>query len=413
MFVDEVKITVLSGKGGDGLTSFRHEKFIDRGGPDGGDGGRGGDVVFRATSHLDTLSAFRSQKVFQAQDGQNGGRKKKHGRNSDDLVLAVPPGTLIYDSENDQPIHELLEGNQQVIVLKGGRGGFGNAHFTSSTRQAPDFAELGEPARKLNLRIELKLIADIAIIGMPSVGKSTLIKAISNAQPKIADYPFTTLVPNLGVVKMGKDTVTVCDIPGLIEGAHLGKGLGDKFLRHVERTKLLIHLLDATNLHPKKDLDLINRELKKYSKLLAEKLQIIAINKIDALPPEDSAKLEKKWPQAFFISSLTHQGLGPLLQTCWQELQKIPKQDDTEDIKVFQPHLEDPHRFTIEKKRDYFLVSGQRIEQIVKMTSWDNQEAVSRVYDAIKKMGIQRELIRQGACLGDKIKIGSRILTMG
>jgi GTP-binding protein len=284
MFADNVEIAVQAGKGGDGRLSFRQEKFRAKGGPDGGDGGRGGSVVFEVDHNLNTLSAFRRQKLVKAEDGQIGGSDRKHGKSGEDVIVKVPEGTQVYEGE--QLIADLTHNGQTAIIARGGRGGFGNAHFTSSTRQAPRAVEVGDAGEHKALRLEMKMVADVGLVGLPNAGKSTLLSVISNAKPQIADYPFTTLTPNLGVVDHRDDTFLVADIPGLIEGASEGKGLGDEFLRHIERTAVLLHLIDAGSLQPAEDFKTIKNELKSYSVDLTQKSQLAVISKSETVDEE-------------------------------------------------------------------------------------------------------------------------------
>ena len=425
-FCDEAKIKVIAGKGGDGMISFRREKFIPKGGPHGGNGGKGGDVIFKVNLNLNTLHAFKTHKFFRAENGGGGGSWQKHGLNGQDLVLEVPSGTLIYDTSTHKLIVDLNTHNQAVTIAQGGRGGYGNEHFKSSVRQCPRFAELGDRGEEKELQLELKLVADVGIIGYPSVGKSTLISVISNAKPKIADYPFTTLIPNLGTVyHKGKDFVA-CDVPGLNEGAAEGKGLGHQFLRHVERCRLLIHLLDAS--HGEKILEeyqIIRVELKEHSPRLARKREILVLNKTDLISPVKLKQLE----ELFFhqlstvncqlsttISCATRAGLTELLDEIIKQLSKLKKPKKLPANKLisyrtFRPHLEDPRAWeAVRKNRHLFLVKGQRVEQIARMTMWGNPEAEYRVYDVLHKLGAYRELVRLGAKVGDKIRIGEKEL---
>ncbi len=318
-FVDEVVISVDAGDGGRGCVSFRREKYVPRGGPDGGDGGKGGDVVMVADQHLHTLLDLQYQKSYRAERGKHGRGKEQHGANGQDRVISVPPGTLVYDAVNDEFLADLVKHGQRVVVAGGGRGGRGNARFKSSVRQAPRFAQPGEPGEERKLRIELKLIAEVGIIGLPNAGKSTLISRISSAKPKIAEYPFTTLNPNLGVVRYKEFTdFVVADLPGLIQGASEGKGLGFKFLRHAERTRLLVHLIDASRPDPKDDFDLINHELEGHSSVLASKPQLVVLNKVDLF--KDTAQLipiisvlKKSGYGVLMISAVTGYGLPEIL----------------------------------------------------------------------------------------------------
>jgi GTPase len=340
MFIDNVVIDVHSGNGGNGAVAWRREKFVAYGGPAGGDGGQGGDVWFVAESGMNTLLEFQYQSTYNAKNGENGRNKDQHGKNGEDLILKVPCGTLVYDEETDKLIADLTEPGSKIMVAAGGRGGRGNARFASSLKKAPYFAEPGEGAIKRRLRLELKLLADVGIIGLPNAGKSTLISCVSAAKPKIANYPFTTLVPNLGVVRdPNGEGVVFADIPGLVEGAHEGIGLGHEFLRHVERTRLLLHLVDATELEYAADqaFILINQELALYSPRLASKPQLVVLTKLDALTPEQleavKAKLAPLVNQRLFVlSAVTGEGLNDLLQTIWPMLATLLQQPDDEDF---------------------------------------------------------------------------------
>ena len=428
MFCDEVKIKVIAGKGGDGCASFRREKFVPRGGPDGGDGGKGGNVVLKVNQNLNTLSHITSGKTYKAEEGVPGKSKKRHGKNAEDLILEVPPGTVIFNEDKSQMLADLEKDEDRFTVAKGGIGGMGNARFVSATHQAPRFAENGEPGESKEILLELKLVADVGIIGLPSAGKSTLISVISNAKPKIAAYHFTTLIPNLGVVDMKKfggssnDSFITADIPGLIEGASKGKGLGHQFLKHISRTKLLVHLIDGTLGNTEENFKTINKELKEFDKNLAKKEQIVVLNKIDMLD-EKTIKEEKKLlkkiapkSQTFAISAITKEGLKPLLFAITQKLIEIKKEESrqrkprtTGEIPVLQPHL-DQEQFEIEKvvrKKDHkiFRIKGKRIEQLIKMTNISNIEGLERVYHFMEKSGMKRAVEKQGAQFGDQIKI--------
>lgn len=433
-FCDEVKIAFIGGKGGNGCISFRREKYIPRGGPDGGNGGDGGSIYLETDENINTLSEFNIYKTFRAKDGKHGKGKKMTGEKGEDLILKVPVGTLIYDENKKTLLADLTKNKERFLVDRGGKGGFGNAHFISPIRQAPKFAELGEPGEKKNLILELKLVADVGIIGLPSVGKSSLISRISNARPKIAPYPFTTLVPNLGVVNLkdfGGDvheSFAVCDLPGLIEGAHTGKGLGIQFLKHVARNRVFVHMLDGYESNLAENYQIIREELKKYDKKLLKLPEIIVINKIDLLNKEEFAVkkqalhkikiLSKK--KIFAISCVTGANLKELVFEMWKILAKTKKQKPPIEkietsYKVFRPHLEKQDKFfevsliKRQKPRE-FKISGKRIEQIVVMTDFSNLQAVNRVYDVLKKMGIQKELMRRGAKEGSKIHIGDKIV---
>jgi GTP-binding protein len=351
--VDRAEIVVKAGNGGDGLASFRHEKFVPLGGPDGGDGGNGGNVYLRAVGNVSNLSVFRYKKVLKAGRGMNGGRQKKHGKNGDDLNIAVPLGTVVYKIDKDERffIDDLSNHDQQVLVAKGGRGGLGNVHFTTSTNQAPKTSTKGEKGDEVNLVLDLKLIADVGIIGFPNAGKSTLLTASSAAKPRVADYQFTTLEPVLGEVYVGKKNFIMAEIPGLIKGAHFGKGLGHNFLRHAERTKLLVHLLDGSSLTIIDDLSDIEQELALYQLQLAQKHRILAVNKID-IPevseriPEIKELLSSVGRTAIFISGATGQGVQELMTVVAEELDQIeePELEDKAPVKIFHPKPKDMER---------------------------------------------------------------------
>jgi GTP-binding protein len=413
-FADEAKIKVTAGNGGNGCISFRREKYIPKGGPDGGNGGRGGNLIFIADQNINTLVNFVSKKHFNADSGKPGQGRNKTGGDGGDLILKVPVGTLIYDNSNGELVADLTYHGEMEVVARGGIGGKGNANFKSSTRQAPDFGELGEPGEEKEIKLKLKLIADVAIIGYPSVGKSTLISRISNARPKIADYPFTTLIPNLGVCKVGDTDFVVADIPGLIEGAHEGKGLGIEFLKHIERTKILVHLLDITHEDLRDEYKKLNEELKLYSKELAKKPQILAVNKTDASISEivDEVKKEFKKEKPLFISAVSGHGLNEFLYKVKDEVLKfraLPKKEEPKaGPKVFRPHLEDSDtkNYMIEKEDGGFRISGKRIEQIAIMTNMAQKGGIMRVHDVLLKIGAYRELKKLGAKPGDAIYIG-------
>ncbi len=428
MFCDETKIKVIAGNGGDGCVSFRREKFVPRGGPNGGDGGSGGDMIVKVNPNLNTLSHLNAQKVYRAQKGVNGKGKNMHGANSDARILEVPKGTIIFNEDKSMVLADMDKEEKEIVIVKGGKGGLGNARFVSSTHQAPRFAENGEPGEEKVIIFELKMVADLGIIGLPSAGKSTLISVISNAKPKIAAYHFTTLIPNLGVVNMGKhggsanDSFVVADIPGLIKGASAGKGLGHQFLKHISRTKLLVHLLDGSLEDPAADYKTINKELKEFDKDLAKREQIVVINKIDLLSEkqikEIVTKVKKisKKTTIFTISAVTHEGLQPLLFEISKTLTKIKKSERKEKkkikqpgIPVLKPHLEKTS-FIIEKvirkkTRTIFRVEGKRIEQLVVMTSIGNLEGLERIYHFMEKMGIKKSVEAHGAKTGDVIRI--------
>ena len=416
MFVDKVKVEIMAGRGGDGKVSFRHERAIAKGGPDGGNGGKGGDVILSASRNQNTLAAFRYKKLLKADDGQSGSDAKKQGRSAKDLLVEVPIGTVVLD-ENGQTIADLAEDNQQVIIAKGGKGGFGNAHFVSSTRQVPKVAEKGEAGEKLNFIFELRMVADVGLIGLPNAGKSSLLTAISNARPEIADYPFTTLIPHLGVVDVNNQAILVADIPGLIEGASQGKGLGDEFLRHVSRCSVLVHLIDINSNDIANDYQTIRNELKAYSPELAKKPEIIAITKIETLDDEllnmqlDSLKpLIKAKTCIMAISAYAKKGLSELLYEVQrlvvaQQKKQLKAKDQEPEIPVITLQAK-PEDWVVTKDGDNFIVTGQKIESFAKRTNFDNDFGVMRIRDILKKLGILRQLQRDGINPGNKIIIG-------
>lgn len=438
MFCDQTTVTFVAGNGGNGCVSFRREKFIAKGGPDGGDGGNGGNIVLIADDNINTLADFRTQKRYKADDGEQGRGKNQHGKTGEDLVLKVPVGTMIYDLGNKKLFEDLKVSGQSYTVVHGGKGGKGNARFASSTLQAPKFAEVGEPGEERELNLELKLIADVGIIGLPSAGKSTLISVISNARPKIAAYPFTTLIPNLGLVDVGKvtgkrikDSFLTADIPGLIEGAHLGKGLGDEFLKHVTRTKILIHVIDVNDKDIVKSYETINTELKNYNKILAKKPQIIALNKADTVDDEmmtmltrELKKKSKKTP-IFGISAATGKGVKDLILETYKVLKALRlEQKEENEIRIDSYEIHRPHlkmsgkRFEVilvKKGRGVgkriFNVKGRNIEKMVQMTNLSNEQAVQRLYSYMSKTGITKELIAKGAKEGDEIMIVDKLLS--
>jgi GTPase len=414
-FIDKVLVEVKAGDGGDGSVSFRHEKFIDRGGPDGGDGGKGGNVVFLATRNQSTLAAFRYQREIKAPEGQAGSKRRKHGRSGKDMVVAVPVGTVVTNLDGEV-LADLADDDQTAIIAKGGRGGFGNAHFISSVRQAPKFAEKGEEGQNYKLNLELKMIADVGLVGLPNAGKSTLLATISNARPEIADYPFTTLKPNLGVVDIDAGTsVLVADIPGLIEGAAQGKGLGHEFLRHVERTKVLIHLIDAYNEDVAVAYKTIQEELAAYKIDLTDRPQLVALNKTDGMDKDIvadlSEQLRKVMPEGtpvYAISAQSGAGIKPLLyalkETILAYRQKVADEpeDDVPVLRITDQSL----AWRVSVVDDGYMVTGTKVEKFAARTNFDNEEGVGRLRDIMRKMGVMHELQRQGIVAGQKVRIG-------
>ncbi|MDO9088144.1 MAG: GTPase ObgE [Anaerolineaceae bacterium] len=403
MFIDEAQIFVSSGTGGDGAVHFRREKYVPRGGPDGGDGGRGGDVVLKVKHTLNTLSSFQFNQKFLASPGGNGAKQKMTGRSAKTLYIFVPPGTLVYDADTGELLGDLVEREQELLICKGGRGGRGNVHFVSARHQVPKTGEKGEPGEDKKLRLELKLIADVGIVGVPNAGKSSFLAAVSNATPKIADYPFTTLEPNLGVVNLDLDnSLVLADIPGLIEGAHMGAGLGDAFLRHIQRTKVLIHIIDGLSEDPIADFTQINSEMALFDPMLKQKSQLIVFNKMD-IPevqqkwPEMKKTLESKGYQPMAISAMIRQDLQPVLWKALELVQTAPEPEVSEKIPVYRPE-EDPEDFHIEVEEGGFRVIGKAIERAAKMTYWEHEGSLRRfqrlmetlgVEDALRDMGIE------------------------
>ncbi len=411
MFIDEARVYVRSGRGGDGAVHFHREKFVPRGGPDGGDGGRGADIVFLVTPTLNTLSHFRHQGRYQGVDGERGGRNNMSGKSIDDLVVPVPPGTLVYDADKGELLGDLVIPGQRLVVAKGGRGGRGNQHFATSRNQAPRTAEKGEPAQERNLRVELKLIADIGIVGMPNAGKSSFLAAVTNAKPKIADYPFTTVEPNLGVAELDANTILVlADIPGLIEGAHMGVGLGSAFLRHIQRTRVLIHLLDGMSADPLLDYAQINSELALFDANLAKKAQIVAFNKMD-LPdvaarwPEVKAKLEERGCHPVAISAVAGTNVRQLLWQASELLVNLPQEEAVEELPVYRP-AEDPRAFTIERQPGGWRVKGAAIERAAAMTYWEYEGSVRRFQRMMDMIGAEDALRKVGIQEGETVFIG-------
>jgi GTP-binding protein len=413
MFIDEAEIFVRSGKGGDGMLHFHREKYVARGGPDGGDGGRGGDVIFEVVPTLNTLASFRHHTRYIAEDGKRGGPNNMSGRGAEDLVVPVPPGTLVFNADTGDLLGDLVEPGQRLLVAKGGRGGRGNQHFATPSRQVPRIAEKGEPGADQKLRLELKLIADVGIVGMPNAGKSSLLAAVSNARPKIADYPFTTLEPNLGVAELDLDTsLVLADIPGPIEGAHMGVGLGDAFLRHTQRTRVLIHMLDGLSEDPLADFSQINSELALFDPALGKKPQIVALNKMDMLEaqarwPGVKAELEARGYTVIEISALAKQNLQPLLWKAHELLQTAPEPEPVaQGMPVYRPDA-DPREFTIERTDDGgYRVKGEAIERSAAMTYWEEEAAVLRFYRLIQTLGIDKALRKAGVQEGDTVYIG-------
>ncbi len=433
MFYDHTKIYVKAGDGGNGSSHFRREKFVPRGGPDGGDGGRGGSVYLEATDNLNTLIDYRYRHHFKAEAGGAGMRQKMHGAKGEDVVLRVPRGTIVRDAETNELIADLVEDGQRVMVARGGRGGLGNTHFATATHQAPREAQKGEPGEERWITLELRLIADVGLVGYPNAGKSTLLSVVTAAQPKIADYPFTTLTPNLGVVVVGqpgsRDGIdfVLADIPGLIEGAAQGVGLGHEFLRHIDRTRLLIHMLDGASLErdPWQDFQNINQELREYDERLAGRPQIVVLNKMD-LPeaqerwPALKAKAEAAGYPVFAISAAAHQGTDELMQYAARRLQEI-RQEEAERASseintdmagpVLRPMPDDA--FTVTKEKGVYIVRGKRVERLLSMTDLENEESMDRLQVTLAKMGVTQALEDAGVKVGDIVRFGKVELYWG
>jgi GTP-binding protein len=413
MFTDQVEIHVKSGKGGDGMVHFRREKFIPMGGPDGGDGGKGGDVIFEVKTTLNTLSSFRQNQKFKAEDGARGGPSQMSGRSGKDLVIYVPPGTVLFNADTGEIIGDLTQPKQRLLICKGGRGGRGNQHFATSRNQAPRTAEKGEPAEEKHLKLELKLIADIGLIGVPNAGKSTLLSVLTNAKPKIAPYPFTTLEPNLGVAHIDDNTtVVLADIPGLIEGASHGAGLGHDFLRHIQRTRVLVHLLDGLSEDPLADYSQINSELALFDPNLAKKPQLVALNKIDQPEVQErlaevQKKFKKKKVELLPISALARTNTRELLVRAYQVLQETPALEQFEaPLPVYKPK-EDPREFVVTREgANEWRITGSAIERAAAMTHWEHDGSVRRFQKIMTTLGVDETLRKAGIEEGDTVAIG-------
>lgn len=427
MFVDVAKVFIQAGKGGDGVVSFRHEIYVDKGGPDGGNGGKGGDVIFKATENLNTLIDFRFKPELKAEPGKNGFKAKRQGKSGAPLIVNVPVGTLV--KKDGRVIADLTEHDQEVTVAQGGDGGFGNAHFKSSTRQTPRIAERGEPGDAFEAELELKLLADVGLVGFPNAGKSTFLSVVSNARPEVADYAFTTLTPNLGMADIDSDRLLIADIPGLIEGASEGKGLGDAFLRHVERTSVLLHLVDAYSDDVAEAYQTIRRELANYSEVLTTRPEVVALTKTEGLDDDIVAmqleELKKVAGDAklFAISSQAHKGLTEVLRALRDEVQQAQKvteslsdenEDDLEVISLTNDQVDSAWEVTTrtEDGTTVYDVTGQKIEKFAARTNFDNFEGVNRLRDIMHKMGISHELRRQKAESDSVICIADNYFTL-
>lgn len=423
MFVDNAVVSVSAGRGGDGHVSFRTEKYIDHGGPDGGDGGRGGDVILEADDNQSTLVDFRIKREIKAENGQNGSMRRRHGKNGGDRLVKVPVGTSVF--KGDELLVDLVQSGQRFTVARGGAGGFGNAHFKSSTRQAPRVAELGEKGDMFEAKLELKLVADVGLVGFPNAGKSTFLSVVSNARPEIADYAFTTLTPNLGVADIDNTSLLIADIPGLIEGASEGKGLGDAFLKHIERTAVILHLIDAYDDDPGKAYSVIRHELENHSALLAGLPEIIVLSKIDGLDTEmiDSQmnsirKLAGKKAIILSMSSTAHTGITEVLRALSKKVHAVraeqkaardaeeAEESDETTISLTDRQLEDSWRVRLEEGT--YVVTGTKIERFASRTDYGNVHTVNRLRDIMRKMGITHDLIRKGAQPDDVIVFGEQ-----
>lgn len=421
MFTDYVKIYAQAGKGGNGAISFRHEKYVAAGGPDGGDGGRGGDVYFKVDPDANTLIEFRFKKKFKAENGENGQGARKYGKSAEDLYIPVPIGTVIKDAETNQVLADLSTPGQEALILKGGRGGLGNSHFATATRQAPRFAQDGEPGEEKELVLELKLLADVGLIGFPNVGKSTFLSKVTSATPKIANYHFTTIEPNLGVVtsKYG-DSFVIADIPGIIEGASNGVGLGIQFLRHIERTRLLLHFIDVSGTEgrdPVKDYQVINDELKDYSEKLSHRTQIIVANKSDIAQDDDNYKkladiAEKNGQKIFKISAATGEGVEELMNYVSKTLKELPKEDlidvatPSEGEKVYRLETK-KEPFEISKEKGVWIVKGEEVDKIIRKVNITDYESLFFLHRKLNELGLDKALKKAGIHDGDTVKIGN------
>ncbi len=421
MFADRAKITICSGKGGDGHVSFRRELFVAAGGPDGGDGGKGGDVIFEVDKGMTTLGDYRHKHKFSAQPGENGGKSRCHGANGSDIVLKVPEGTVIKDAESGKVIADMSGDNMRQIILKGGRGGLGNQHFATSTMQVPKYAQPGKPAQELVVSLELKVIADVGLVGFPNVGKSTLLAHVTNAKPKIANYHFTTLSPNLGVVDLDGSGFVIADIPGLIEGASEGVGLGHEFLRHIERTKVMIHLVDAASTEgrdPIEDVYKINEELRAYNEEISKRPQVIAANKIDAIYTEDGEdpvqklkdEFEPQGIKVFPISAVTGKGLKELLYYVRDLLNELPQEPMMFEQEFFpdEVRIDDNLPYTVTKSEEddhTYIVEGPKIEKMLGYTNLESEKGFLFFQNFLKDTGILQELEDAGIQEGDTVRM--------
>ncbi|MDY5774323.1 MAG: GTPase ObgE [Lachnospiraceae bacterium] len=418
MFADRAKIIIKSGKGGDGHVSFRREKYVPNGGPDGGDGGKGGDIIFEVDEGMNTLADYRHKRKFAAQNGEEGGKRNCHGKKGEDLILKVPEGTIIREAETDKVIADMSGENRRQIVLKGGNGGLGNQHYATSTMQAPKYAKPGQEAMELEVKLELKVIADVGLVGFPNVGKSTLLSRVTNAQPKIANYHFTTLNPNLGVVDFEDGGFVIADIPGLIEGASEGIGLGHEFLRHIERTKVMIHIVDAASVEgrdPIEDIRAINKELEAYNPKLLEKPQVIAANKIDAIYEGENEIIQKlretfepEGIEVYPISAVSGKGVKELLYAVKKLLEHFSEEPIVFEQEYF-PELQmaedEPITVEYSEEEEVYIVEGPKIEKMLGYTNIDSEKGFLFFQKFLKQQGIIKELEKLGIQDGDTVRM--------
>lgn len=412
MFADRVEIEVKAGRGGDGLTSFRRDRLKAKGGPDGGDGGNGGSVILRADHNLNTLVRFRNLKQVKADAGQAGKHNRQHGKSGADALLRVPLGTVIW--QDDRVVADLASDGQQVVIARGGRGGFGNAHFASSTRQAPRAAELGEPGESKRLVLELKLVADVGLVGLPNAGKSTFLSVVSNAKPEIADYPFTTVVPNLGMAEVDGEHLLIADIPGLIAGASQGKGLGDEFLRHIERSSVLIHLIDLTQPDLAAAYATIQQELADYKIDLSDRPQLVALTKIETLGEQAVIQHQEQLEdltgsRVYLVSAVAQRNLLELLRAAKQQVEQARARQAEGEAEIPVIGLSDfPDQWQVKAAPDGFSIEGEKMARFAVQTDFANPHAMQRLRDIMHKLGIEKELERQGVRPGSIISIAGK-----
>ena len=417
MFIDKAKIFIKAGKGGNGAISFHREKYVAAGGPDGGDGGKGGNVVFKVELGMTTLMDFRYKRKYVAQNGMDGSGKRQKGKKGEDIIIKVPQGTIVRDAESNRIIADLSDPEKEVILAKGGNGGWGNAHFATAVRQTPNFAKNGQSGDEREIYLELKLLADVGLVGFPNVGKSTILSMTTKADPKIANYHFTTLEPNLGVVDLGDHrSFVLADIPGIIEGASEGVGLGHEFLRHIERTRILIHVVDVSGIegrNPIEDFDIINNELSKYDMALEERPQIVAANKTDIIQDEEAYKafldeMEKRGIEVFTISAATNQGVNELMNKTYEELSKLPP------ITIFEPEMDideeefilDDKGYEIKRDNEAYVITGSWIEAVGGSVNFSDNESLQYFQRALLNRGVIEDLIKMGIQEGQTVRIG-------